>query len=148
MSDSTEQLTKVNKLVKLDELLGKERSDWTKKIYSLTEDLKSASNLHEVLSYTLSYRQILVEGLATISSKIRTQKSKLDKLYQEAWIRYYSYDYKLTDTQRDKFIKADLSDDIQLQEMLDSHKDFLTGTIKTLDNMSFAIKQRMDMKQL
>ena len=41
-----------------------------------------------------------------------------------------------------------MSEDIQVQELLDAHKDFLTATVKTLDNMGFAIKQRMDMKQL
>lgn len=148
MSEIPEQPIKVNKLVKLDELLGKERSDWTKKIQDLANDLKVGNNLHEVSAYTLSYRQILIEGLASISSKVRTQKAKFDRLYQEAWIRYYTYDYKLTDSQREKFIKSDLSDELQLQEMLESHKDFLTGTVKTLDNMGFAIKQRIDMKQL
>lgn len=139
---------KVSKIVKLDELLGKERGEWTNKIKDLAENLKNANKLNEVAAYTLSYRQILVESIASLSSKIRTQKAKIDRSFKEAWIRYYGYDYKLNDTQREKFIKADLSDELQIQEMLEAQRDFVVGSIKTLDNMSFAIKQRMDMMQL
>lgn len=147
MSDTPEEV-KVSKLVRLDEMLAAQRLDWTNKVKALAEDLKAGTSLHEVASFALSYRQILVEALASIASKVRTQKGKIDKLYKEKWISYYTYDYKLTDSQREKFIKSDLSDELQLHEMLEDHKDFLTGTVKTLDNMGFAIKQRMDMKQL
>ena len=99
-------------------------------------------------SYTLSYRQILVENIASVSSKIRTNKARVDKNFKEAWIRYYQYEYKLNDKQREKFIEADMAEDLQVQDLLVSHKEFLTASIKTLDNMGFAIKQRMDMKQI
>lgn len=149
MSESQESQEKVtSKIVKLDESFGNHRLEWTKKIKDLAEDLKHGSNLPEVASYTLSYRQILVENLASLSSKIRAQKAKIDKAFKEAWIRYFQYDYKLTDTLRDKFIKADLSEDLQIQDLLETQREFTLGTIKTLDNLSFAIKQRMDMKQL
>ena len=41
-----------------------------------------------------------------------------------------------------------MAEDLQVQDLLVSHKEFLTASIKTLDNMGFAIKQRMDMKQI
>lgn len=138
----------VNKVVQLDELFGSQRLSWTNKIKDLAEDLKHGENLHEVASYTLSYRQILVENIASVSSKIRTNKARVDKNFKEAWIRYYQYEYKLNDKQREKFIEADMAEDLQVQDLLVSHKEFLTASIKTLDNMGFAIKQRMDMKQI
>lgn len=137
-----------NKVIQLDEYFGEQRMSWTKKIKDLAEDLKAGDNLHEVASYTLSYRQILVENIASVSSKIRTNKARLDKNFKEAWIRYYQYEYKLNDKQREKFIDADMAEDLQIHDILASHKEFLTASIKTLDNMGFAIKQRMDMKQL
>ena len=86
--------------------------------------------------------------IGSISSKIRTQKAKLDRLYKAAWVSYYTYDYKLSDGQRARFIEADLSEDYQLQELLENQKDFFVNSIKTLDNIGFAIKNRIDMKQL
>lgn len=138
----------MNKVSQLDEYLGEQRLQWTQKIKDLAEDLKSGDNLHEVASYTLSYRQILVENVASVSAKIRAKKATLDRNFKEAWIRYYQYEYKLNDKQREKFIDADMSEDLQIHESLLSHREFLTASIKTLDNMGFAIKQRMDMKQL
>jgi len=136
------------KLQQVDEYLATQRTEWTVKIRAVADDLKAGSNLPEVSSYALSYRQILVDMIGSISSKTRTQKAKLDRLYKAAWVSYYTYDYKLSDGQRARFIEADLSEDYQLQELLENQKDFFVNSIKTLDNIGFAIKNRIDMKQL
>ena len=137
-----------NKILKLDEYLGKQRLDWTDKIKALTEDLKLGNNLEQVSSYSLSYRQILIESLTSMSIRIRSQKTTVDQKYKTKWIEYYSYDYKLTDKQREKFLLAALAEDNQLLELLESQKAFFEGTVKTLDNMGFAIKNRLDMSKL
>jgi hypothetical protein len=137
-----------NKITQLDEYLIKQREDWTLKIKELTEELKLGNNLENVSAYTLSYRQILVETLATMGNRIKTQKSVVDKKYKDKWIEYYSYDYKLTDKMREKFVDADISDDTNILELLVTQKSFFEGSIKTLDNMGFAIKNRLDISRL
>ena len=136
------------KILKLDDFLGKQRLEWTQKIKELADNLKKGINLEEVSSYTLSYRQILVEHLASMSNRIRTQKTTVDKRYKEKWLEYYNYDYKLTDKQKEKFIEADIADENHMLELLQSQKSFLEGSIKTLDNMGFAIKNRLDMSRI
>jgi hypothetical protein len=136
------------KILKLDEFLGKQRLEWTQKIKELADQLKKGINLEEVSSYTLSYRQILVEHLASMSNRIRTQKSTVDRRYKEKWLEYYNYDYKLTDKQKERFIDADIADEKHMLDLLDSQKSFLEGSIKTLDNMGFAIKNRLDMSRI
>lgn len=140
--------TKQEKILKLDEYLDQQRIDWTQKIKDLTEDLKAGINLEEVSAYTLSYRQIMVEQLASLGSRLRTQKSVVLRLYKQKWIEYYNYDYKLTDKQRERFLEADLADDNHMLELLETQKSFLEGSIKTLDNMGFAIKNRLDISKL
>ena len=137
-----------SKIILLDDYLGTQRTEWTDKIKDLTVKLKRGIGLEEVSSYTLSYRQILVEQLATMCSKIRSQKSTCQKAYKAKWIEYYNFDYKLTDKQREKFIDADISDEKQVLDLLDSQKNFIEGSIKTLDNMGFAIKNRLDIEKL
>ncbi len=137
-----------DRIIQLDEYLSKQREDWTLKIKGLTEDLKIGTNLEEVSAYTLSYRQVLVEMLATMGNKIRSQKSTIDKKYKEKWMEYYSFDYKLTDRQREKFVEADIADDTHILELLQTQKSFIEGSVKTLDNMGFAIKNRLDMTRL
>lgn len=140
--------TKQEKLIKLDEYLDAQRTEWTTKIKQLAEDLKHGNNLEEVSAYTLSYRQIMVEQLASIGTKIRSQKSACDKLYKQKWIEYYNYDYKLTDKQKERFLDADMADEKHMLELLETQKVFLEGSIKTLDNMGFAIKNRLDISKL
>lgn len=137
-----------DKITQLDEYLIKQREDWTLKIKGLTEELKLGNNLENVSAYTLSYRQILVEHLATMGNRIKTQKSVVDKKYKDKWIEYYSYDYKLTDKMREKFVDADIADDTNILELLVTQKSFFEGSIKTLDNMGFAIKNRLDISRL
>ena len=83
-----------------------------------------------------------------MSSRIRAQKTTVDQKYKQKWIEYYQYDYKLTDKQRERFIEADLADDKQLLELLETQKQFLEASVKTLDNMGFAIKNRLDISKL
>ncbi len=137
-----------DKIQQLDEYLSQQREDWTLKIKGLTEQLKLGNNLEEVSAFTLSYRQILIEHLATMGNRIKTQRSVIDKKYKEKWIEYYSYDYKLTDKMREKFIDADIADDTSILEFLITQKNFYEGSIKTLDNMGFAIKNRIDISRL
>jgi hypothetical protein len=139
---------KTDKVIQLDEYLSTKRIEWTDKIKDLTISLKRGEKLEEVSAYTLSYRQILVENLATMSSKIRSQKSTVDKNYKLKWIEYFNYDYKLSDKQKEKFIEADLADDTHIYDLLVSQKSFIEGSIKTLDNMGFAIKNRLDISRL
>lgn len=140
--------TSKDKITTLDEYLSNQRSEWTQKIKGLTDDLKLGNNLEEVSAYTLSYRQILVEHLATMGNRIRSQKSSVDKKYKEKWMEYYSFDYKLTDKQREKFVEADIADETHILELLQMQKSFIEGSIKTLDNMGFAIKNRLDISRL
>lgn len=136
------------KTQQLDNYLNNQREDWTLKIKGLTEQLKIGTNLEEVSAYTLSYRQILVEHLATMGNRIKTQKATVDRRWKEKWIEYYNYDYKLTDKQRERFVEADISEDTNILELLNTQKSFIEGSIKTLDNMGFAIKNRLDMSRL
>ena len=80
-----------DKLIQLDEYLSTKRVEWTDKIKDLTVSLKRGEKLEEVSAYTLSYRQILIENLATMSSKIRSQKATLDKNYKLKWIEYFFF---------------------------------------------------------
>lgn len=137
-----------DKILKLDEYLGRQRLDWTDKIKELTINLKKGVNLEEVSSFSLSYRQILVEQLASMSNKMRAQKATVDQKYKTKWIEYYQYDYKLTDKQREKFLEADLAEDRQLLDLLETQKSFIEASVKTLDNMGFAIKNRLDMTRI
>ena len=54
-------------------------------------------------------------------------------------------DVKLTNGEKHQFIKADLSTLRTQLDMLQSHIDYYYECIKTLDNMAFAIRNRISL---
>ena len=96
----------------------------------------------------LSTRQILIDNIAYINVKVKEQKATINSRYREAYIRYYEYDYKLGEKQKERFIENDLRDDNIILSHLENQLDFLRESVKTLDNMGFAIRNRLALKDL
>ena len=94
----------------------------------------------------LSYRQILLDKVTDFKTTIYKRNATWDKYYKELYRKYsIDYDVKLTNGEKHQFIKADLSAlKIQL-DMLQSHIDYYYECIKTLDNMAFAIRNRISL---
>ena len=101
-----------------------------------------------VIADILQTRQLLVEQLMYIEIKKKDQKKQIDLKWKDAWIRYYNYDYKLTDKIREKFIEAELADDKMILSLLENQVDFYRESVKTLDNMGFAVRNRLAIKDL
>ena len=136
------------KILEIDERLGKQRSEWSEKIRELAASLKYINGMEETIANVLSSRQQLVDQIAYINTKIRDQKAKLANRHREAYIRYFEYDYKLGEKQKEKFMEADLADENTILAHLENQLEFLRESVKTLDNMGFAIRNRLALKDL
>jgi chromosome segregation ATPase len=136
------------KILEIDERLGKQRSEWSEKIRELAASLKYINGMEETIANVLSSRQQLVDQIAYINTKIRDQKAKLANRHREAYIRYFEYDYKLGEKQKEKFMEADLADENTVLAHLENQLEFLRESVKTLDNMGFAIRNRLALKDL
>ena len=68
--------------------------------------------------------------------------------YREAYIRYYNYDYKLGEKQKEKFLENDLADENMILSHLENQLEFYRDSVKTLDNMGFAIRNRLSLNGL
>tara|TARA_B100001287_G_scaffold251207_1_gene232256 strand:+ start:2176 stop:2610 length:435 start_codon:yes stop_codon:yes gene_type:complete len=140
--------TKENRITLLDSRLGEQRGKWTNKITALANGIKTLSGMEVVIADILQTRQLLVEQLMYIEIKKKDQKKQIDLKWKDAWIRYYNYDYKLTDKIREKFIEAELADDKMILSLLENQVDFYRESVKTLDNMGFAVRNRLAIKDL
>lgn len=136
------------KILELDKKLSTQRTSWSNKIKELAQGLRSINQMEEVISEVLSTRQILIDNIAYISMKVKEQKATINSRYREAYIRYYEYDYKLGEKQKERFIENDLRDDNMILAHLENQLDFLRESVKTLDNMGFAIRNRLALKDL
>lgn len=137
-----------NKVVKLDSYLNSQRQEWTQKIRELAKCFKSIDKLNDAMVEIPSYRQILIEQIAQLNIKIKQQQSSLSKTYKTKFVSYYEYDYKLNDKQKESFIKADMSEDSMILNLLETQMDFMRESVKTLDNMSWAVRNKLQMQGL
>jgi hypothetical protein len=140
--------TQESRVLLLDRKLGEQRAAWTNKITVLANGIKTLSGMEVVISDILNVRQQLVEQLMYVQVKQKDQKRRNDIKWKDAWIRYYNYDYKLTDKIREKFIEAELGDDRMILSLLENQVDFYRESVKTLDNMGFAVRNRLAIKDL
>lgn len=137
-----------NKITLLDEKLGEQRDKWSRKITALANGIKTLSGMEVVIGDILQTRQLLVEQLMYIQIKSKEQKKQLDLKWRDAWIKYYQYDYKLTDKVRTQFLEAELADDKMIHSLLENQVEFYRESVKTLDNMGFAVRNRLAIKDL
>ena len=137
-----------DKILALDQKLSAQRNEWSKTIKDLAQGLRNLNGMEETIANVLSSRQTLVDQIAYINVKIKQQKKTISSKYREAYIRYYNYDYKLGEKQKEKFLENDLADDNMILSHLENQLDWLKDSVKTLDNMGFAIRNRLALKDL
>lgn len=135
-------------ILALDKKLSGQRTEWTNNIKELSQSLRHLNQLEETIAEVLSSRQSLVEQISYLNMKIKEQKNKVNVRYREAYIRYYEYDYKLGEKQKEKFIETDLADENMILSHLENQVEFFRDSVKTLDNMGFAIRNRLTLKDL
>ena len=136
------------KILALDQKLSAQRNEWSVTIRNLAQSLRNINTMEITIADVLSSRQTLVDQMAYINVKIKQQKNTISARYREAYIRYYNYDYKLGEKQKEKFLENDLADDNMILSHLENQMDWLRDSVKTLDNMGFAIRNRLALKDL
>lgn len=136
------------KILELDQKLTSQRATWSTNIKELAKSLKNVNGMEETIAGVLSSRQTMVEQIAYLNTKIKEQKNTINSRWREAYIRYYEYDYKLGEKQKERFIENDLVQDNTKLALLENQLDFMRESVKTLDNMGFAIRNRLALKDL
>lgn len=140
--------TNKEKILALDKKLSDQRSEWTLKIQDLSKSLRYINGMEDTIAMVLSNRQILIDQIAYINTKIKDQQKKIAERYREKYLEYYNFDYKLGEKQKERFIETDLADENIILSHLQNQLEFFKESVKTLDNMGFAIRNRLALKDL
>jgi hypothetical protein len=136
------------KLKELDIKLAKQREKWTKDIKNLSENLKYVDSLQDTISQMLSSRQKLIDQIAYYNQKYKHQKRNIDEQYKNAYMSYQKSENKINKTQIDNMINSDLSYEKCVLSYLENQIDFLKESVKTLDNMGHAVRNRLQLQNL
>lgn len=128
----------------LEQRLIKDRTDWKNKIVELVAQIKVMRSLSDCQVNMLSYRQMLLDKMGELKNTIYKRNAAWERYYKVEYREYsISYDLKLTSGEKHQFIRADLSALKNQIEMLQGHVEYYQECIRTLDNMAFAIRNRI-----
>lgn len=142
MSYNEETILNANE--ELEKRINSDRSEWKDKITELIQKIKKVTELSDCQVQMLSYRQILLDKVSEFKTIIYKRNGSLDKYYRTQYREYtLNYDIKLSSSEKNSFIKADLAALRTQINILESHVSYYQECIKTLDNMAFAIRNRI-----
>jgi hypothetical protein len=129
----------------LEERFKEERSDWNNKIIELVESIKHTSKLSEAQVIQLSYRQMIQDKLAEYRILHEKRQEMFDKQTTDRFREYkLSYDIKLSGSETQAFVQSDCKA-LKLQiKMIHTQIIYFEESIKTLDNIGFAIKNKIE----
>jgi len=134
----------------LDKKFENERIKWTNKVRSLSIQLKDIKKVADLQTYLYTERQIAVEYYHYLVSLL----IRINKVYKSKWAeRWEYYTYKSqsrypNESEKKTKISSDLKDIIEKRSHLDNHLKFMESTIKTIDNIIFGIKARVEIEQI
>jgi D-mannonate dehydratase len=147
-AETIQQPSEQDKLNDLDRFLEKQRSEWGDRIMEVIDMIRHMDKLSEAQVTMLSYRHMVIDQIARINITLKKRESAYNIQYKNKFIEYYNYDYKLNDKQKVNMIEADLSGLSKQIGFLSTQIDFFKECIKTLDNVGWAIKNRLSINEL
>lgn len=137
---------KINKTnITLEERFKEERAEWNDKIIKLVESIKHTSKLSEAQVIQLSYRQMIQDKLSEYRILHEKRQEMFDKQTVDRFREYkLSYDIKLSSSETQMFVQSDCKA-LKLQiKMIHTQIVYFEESIKTLDNIGYAIKNKIE----
>lgn len=125
----------------------KERADWTEKVRTIASKFRSIDNMVEVQVELYSERQVATDYIHELTVLF----SKLKKLYLSEWKKAYdalsmNEDLRYNEREKTKFSDEKAAGSKLKMEILQNHIDYFRETVKTIDNMIFGVKHRLDIE--
>ena len=143
-----EVTTEQDKLNDLDKFLEKQRSEWGDRIMEVIDMIRHMDKLSEAQVTMLSYRHMVIDQIARINITLKKRESAYNVQYKNKFIDYYNYDIKLNEKQKANMVEADLAGLTKQIGFLSTQIDFFKECIKTLDNVGWAIKNKLSINEL
>lgn len=124
-----------------------ERNDWTEDVRGISSRFKNIDDMVDVQVDLYSKRQLGVEYM----HQLMVLQSRLKKTwiaeYKKAYdILILDQDYRYSEKERQRIAEEKTSASKLKLDILQSHVDFFRETIKTIDNMIFGVKHRLEIE--
>lgn len=149
MSDENKSISLNEKYFKMnkntEELLKTQRGQWVEKIEPLLETLRDGiEEMYEMQATALSYRHIIGDEINFYTTKLSKAIAEQKRIRKDKLINYtIKFQVKLNTSEKNVCIDADTSEMERYIELLQMHIEFLRESVKTLDNLQFAVKNKI-----
>ncbi len=138
----------INVKQSLSEKFEKERNNYSLEIRRNIEKLNNIRDLKEAQIFFLSVRQrilednhTLIDTLSKLRKSYRQKKGKEWESVSNQNIRYQSHEKKV-------IVEGKTTDMQETVEIIENQITFMDGSIKTVDNVLFGLKTRIDIEKL
>ena len=125
-----------------------ERRDWINKIQEFSDQLKHISQIGELMTDVYTQRQIALEYSHTLMEHLIKLNKTVREKKHERYVHYtYNFDTRLDKDARESYINNDISNVLEKRDVVQNHFDYMRDTIRTIDNIIFAIKHRISIEE-
>lgn len=122
-----------------------ERVDWNDKLFNVIEYIKDNKKLTDAQVLQLSYRQIVMDKLTEYRILCDRRQESFDKLIQKRSNEYENQSArKLSAVDKKISLSGDYASLNRQIKLISRQISYLEETIKTLDNLGFAIKNKIE----
>lgn len=122
-----------------------ERVDWNKKMFDVIDYIKDNKKLTDAQVLQLSYRQIVMDKLTEYRILCDKRQESFDKLIQKRSNEYENQSArKLSAVDKKVSLSGDYASLNRQIKLISRQISYLEETIKTLDNLGFAIKNKIE----
>jgi len=133
------------KCTQLEEYFEAQRTEWSNKLKPLYTAIRGDHReLIDTQALQLSYRHMAMDDATKLLSKLSRELSKKKILERDSFLYYATgYGLKTSNPEKTKLIDADLAERVRVIELIQEHIDYLREIIKLLDQIGYAIKNRI-----
>ena len=122
-----------------------ERTDWNDKMFDVIKSIKDVKKLTEAQVIQLSYRQICMDKLTEYRVLCDKRQESYDKLIQKRSLEYDNMSaVKLSAVDKKVSLTGDYASLNRQIKMISRQIAYFEETIKTLDALGFAIKNKIE----
>lgn len=135
---------------KLVKRLEESETYWNKNIDTLSSKLNcSVKDVVPLQAEVISLRQMLSDQIKSMSYEVFKLISKM-RVTKKQLFEFYSTTYPIStnSSEKAKLIEWDLNKQDHQKMILDNHIEFLRDTLKNMDNMNYAVKNKITLYQL
>jgi len=136
----------------IDEMLTEQRAKWTKEIEDLNASMSSLVKVDELMNTVYSKRQAAVDYYYAMNNVILKQskeyKASFNKMFNEIKINGFNGMRFSSDQGIQRQVEVELQEKKELIDLLVSQNGFIKETLSTIDNIIYAIKDKIKIKEM